>query len=197
MTARADLRAARPEHIAALLTWLDSATPAQIAAGLRWYDDAKRLAEELAALARIDVRQACAVIAATSINTSWQGNVTLSRKAAQQHRRGRKRVHVGLSATDTYCRAALAGDPLPFQTAKLRNFALAIAGDDQAVVVDRWMYRAVGETDSQSPAKYDRVANAVRVAAAQRCLTPRECQAVVWVVVRDAADATNNRQAVA
>jgi thermostable 8-oxoguanine DNA glycosylase len=68
---------------------------------------------------------------------------------------------------------------------KTNAFAKAIAGDEQAVVIDVWMLRAVGiEKKSPNQTLYFELADAVKKVAADNGMTPRAMQALIWIVVR-------------
>jgi hypothetical protein len=68
---------------------------------------------------------------------------------------------------------------------KTNAFARAIAGDENAVVIDVWMLRAVGiEKKSPNQTQYREMANAVTKVANELGMTPRAMQALIWIVVR-------------
>jgi hypothetical protein len=68
---------------------------------------------------------------------------------------------------------------------KTNAFAKAIAGDENAVVIDVWMLRAVGiEKKSPTQAQYKVLADAVTATANMYGMTPRSMQALIWIIVR-------------
>jgi hypothetical protein len=68
---------------------------------------------------------------------------------------------------------------------KTNAFAKAIAGDENAVVIDVWMLRAVGiEKKSPSQSLYNELAKAVTATATMYGMTPRSMQALIWIIVR-------------
>ena len=72
--------------------------------------------------------------------------------------------------------------------AKTNAFARAIAGDENAVVIDVWMLRAVGiEKKSPTQSQYKELADAVTKVATKFGMTPRAMQALIWIVVRGSA----------
>ena len=72
---------------------------------------------------------------------------------------------------------------------KTNAFAKAIAGDQQAVVIDVWMLRAVGiEKKTPSQSLYAELARAVSAAAFEVGMTPRSAQALIWIIVRGSKD---------
>jgi len=71
---------------------------------------------------------------------------------------------------------------------KTNAFARAIAGDENAVVVDVWMMRAAGcENDSPNKKQYSEVSQAISDIAERFAMTPRACQALIWILVRGSA----------
>jgi thermostable 8-oxoguanine DNA glycosylase len=71
---------------------------------------------------------------------------------------------------------------------KTNAFAKAIAGDEQAVVIDVWMLRAVGiEKKTPNQTLYFELAEAVKKTAFDFGMTPRAMQALIWIVVRGAS----------
>jgi len=69
----------------------------------------------------------------------------------------------------------------------VRAFYAAIMGDENAVTVDVWAARAAeGERNDVAPkgARIVAIIDAYRTAAAILGVSPRECQAAVWVYTR-------------
>jgi acid phosphatase family membrane protein YuiD len=72
---------------------------------------------------------------------------------------------------------------------KTNAFAKAIAGDEQAVVIDVWMLRAVGiEKKTPSQSQYNELVAAVKKTAFEYGMTPRAMQALIWIMVRGSAE---------
>jgi hypothetical protein len=72
---------------------------------------------------------------------------------------------------------------------KTNAFARAIAGDEQAVVIDVWMLRAVGiEKKTPNQSQYNDLANAVKKVAFDYGMTPRAMQALIWIMIRGSAE---------
>jgi hypothetical protein len=72
---------------------------------------------------------------------------------------------------------------------KTNAFARAIAGDDNAVVVDVWMTRAAGlDRDAPTAVQYREISSAVRSLAREWGVSPRTMQALVWIMVRGRAN---------
>jgi thermostable 8-oxoguanine DNA glycosylase len=71
---------------------------------------------------------------------------------------------------------------------KTNAFAKAIAGDENAVVVDVWMMRAAGaQKDSPNKTEYAEISEAIRKIAEKFGLTARTAQALIWILVRGSA----------
>jgi hypothetical protein len=87
------------------------------------------------------------------------------------------------------CRAILSGEVSPGAGVggpKVTAFYRAIIGDTDSVVLDRWALRAAGHPrDTCTPLQYRRYAGTFREAAAECGETPREFQAIIWIVLRE------------
>jgi len=71
---------------------------------------------------------------------------------------------------------------------KTNAFARAIAGDENAIVIDVWMMRAAGmEKDSPNKTEYAELSEAVRRIAEKFGMTARTAQALIWILVRGSA----------
>jgi hypothetical protein len=153
--------------------------------GERWYREARGAAVAIAEGTDVDERTAAGVIAALSPRMRWNQNIRAAQRACAREPYG---------ALGTSKRAAariLAGeDPTTvLQGPKVRAFFGNIMGDLDAVTVDVWMLRAMGEPDGSSPTRkrYLHLADAVRTAAAVVGVAPAILQAAVWIHVRGAA----------
>jgi len=72
---------------------------------------------------------------------------------------------------------------------KTNAFARAISGDEDAVTIDVWMLRAAGMTiDSPNKTQYRELVTAVKNTAMIEGITPRTCQALIWIVYRGSAE---------
>lgn len=165
-------------------------TAAHRAAGLGWYAEAWRVAGEIWP-ERPDL--AAGVIAALSPRCQWSTNVVWARAMVHAARTGAPMPAVH---TETMRRQAwrIANGEAPLSVLngpKVRAFWSNITGDTDAVTVDVWAARAAtgltgkdAERAIGTPARYRAVADAYRRAAVILGITPRECQAAVWVHVR-------------
>ena len=164
--------------------------PAHRAAGLGWYAEAWRVAGQIWP-ERPDL--AAGVIAALSPRCQWSTNVVWARALIAAARSGQQCPPVHTTAMRAQAwRIANGEAPLSvLQGPKVRAFWANITGDTDAVTVDVWAVRAaMGPTAAPygriTPAQYRLTADAYRRAAAILGITPRECQAAVWVHVRGA-----------
>jgi hypothetical protein len=71
---------------------------------------------------------------------------------------------------------------------KTNAFARAIAGDENAVVVDVWMMRAAqAGVDNPNKTQYAEISQAIKRVANLYKMTPRTTQALIWILVRGSA----------
>ena len=165
-----------------------NATPADAAAGLGWYAEAYRVAADIWP-ERPDL--AAGVIAALSPRCQWSTNVVWARAMVNAARSGAATppaVHTTAMRGQAW-RIANGEAPLSVLNGpKVRSFWANIMGDTDAVTCDVWaVFVALGRKDEtmvRTQARYDLVASAYRRAAAIVGVSPRECQAAVWVAAR-------------
>lgn len=182
-----------------------ASTAAHRAAGLGWYAEAWRVANEIAeglvgaaVWARMtnEQRHALAslvagVIAALSPRCQWSTNVAWTRAVMHAAWSGLPcpPVHTTVMRAQAWRIANGEAVLSVLNGPKVRAFWANITGDTDAVTVDVWAIRAAmgdaAPTDGRiTPAQYRAVADAYRRAAAILGITPRECQAAVWVHTR-------------
>lgn len=181
-------------------------TAAHRAAGMGWYAEAWRVAGEIAAAVagsaweRMSPAQRHAlqltvagVIAALSPRCQWSTNVVWARAVMHAAWNALPCPAVHTTAMRAHAwRIANGEAPLDVLNGpKVRAFWSNITGDTDAVTVDVWAARAAtglsgrdAERAIGTPARYRAVADAYRRAAVILGVTPRECQAAVWVSVR-------------
>jgi hypothetical protein len=174
--------------VANILNVLNQATDAEIEAGRNWYREANELAWNLSTHG--DVSSPAGVIAALSPRMPWGRNKELAVRAfADGHASGT------LGNSVRAANRILAGeDPLDvLKGDKVRSFYLNILGDTDAVTVDRhalevYLGKRFADKDRPSVGKrlYREASDAYRTAAAEaaRPLTPRDLQAITWLVWR-------------
>lgn len=151
-------------------------------AASRWYHDAHAVAREVADNMSIPLENAASVVSAFSPRQRWDINV----RQALAFSRGEDVKGLTNNLTMAANSVELGFDALKGQ--KTNAFARAIAGDDNAVVVDVWMMRAaMMPTDSPNKTQYAFVSDAVVDAANMFGITPRTAQALIWIIVRGSA----------
>jgi len=159
------------------------ATFGQVEQAAKWYLDAERVAEEIARNLNTTLEIASTVLSAFSPRERWARNI----KNAIAFSLGQDVIALSNNIKMARSAMSLGFDALNGQ--KTNAFARAIAGDEQAVVIDVWMLRAVGiEKKSPSKSQYNAMAEAVSKVASELGLTPRTCQALIWIVVRGSAN---------
>jgi hypothetical protein len=155
------------------------ATYGQIEQASKWYLDAERVAEQVASNLGVTLEKGASVVSAFSPRERWSLNVA-------------KAIAFSLGETVTALgnniKMANSSLELGFKAlngAKTNAFAKAIAGDENAVVIDVWMLRAVGiEKKSPSQSLYNELSKAVTATATMYGMTPRSMQALIWIIVR-------------
>lgn len=172
----------------ALATYSD-ATPEQVKEGKAWYPGAKQLAWDMTTMgdARYDLDTSIRIIATLSPRCRWDKNVKDALFVADG---GDPLELVGtLGNSRKACQRVIEGG-VALSGRKVRAFAKAIKGDEDAVVVDAWTFRAVGgEKDAPGAKEYRTcVSGIVRAAIQIGTISPRDLQAVIWVVARGRAD---------
>lgn len=127
---------------------------------------------------------ACGVLSAFSPRCTWQQNVTRAVEYAERGDSPGLRDHV--AAAD---RCVIAGTYEGALTApKTLEFARAIDGCGDAVVVDTWMMTAaMSDRDAPTLGQYRQIAGWVRALAVEYGTDARTMQALVWILVRGSA----------
>jgi hypothetical protein len=160
-----------------------NATFGQVEQASKWYMDAERVAAQVARNLDSTLEVGATVVSAFSPRERWTNNVT---KAIS--------FSLGNSIPGFKNNMVMANNAIAFgydalKGLKTNAFARAIAGDEQAVVIDVWMLRAVGiEKKTPSQSQYNDLANAVKKVAFDYGMTPRAMQALIWIVVRGSSD---------
>lgn len=179
----------------ALLALYADATPEQRQRGRDWYPAYRRHCARIARETGAPIRRAVATAAILSPDAQLRTNLDWARTACQS--RGAAAVGRYPNAMRARYAPVLTGDCAPSDACtgdKVRNFYRAILGDPDAVVLDRWALRAVGfERKSPTPLQYARIAETFREAAAAVGETPRDFQAIVWIVLRERAERADGR----
>ena len=173
-----------------ILTAYDNATAADANEGTAWYADARAFAAGLAAGTLLTVEHAAGVIAALSPRVRWNTNKFAAATIVDAAQNGRSEPTVA-GLTKNRAKAwviALGRMPLDVLGGqKVRAFYANILGDEDAVTVDVWAARvALGPdaTDRIPARQYVAIADAYRLAADMRGVSPMVMQATTWVYIR-------------
>ena len=161
---------------------LTDASFGQVEQAALWYADAEKVAHEVARNLDTTLEVGASVVSAFSPRERWSSNV----EKAVAFSLGKKVV--GLSNNLKMAQASLTLGFDALKGPKTNAFARAIAGDQNAVVVDVWMVRAAGmDKDSPNKTQYAEISQAVKRVASYRDMTPRTMQALLWILVRGSA----------
>jgi hypothetical protein len=159
------------------------ATYGQIEQASKWYMDAERVAAEVARNLKTTLEVGATVVSAFSPRERWTNNVAKAISfSLGNHVPGFKNNMLMANNALTMGFKALNGP-------KTNAFAKAIAGDENAVVIDVWMLRALGiEKKSPTQSQYKEMSKAVTTVAMEHAMTPRAMQGLIWIIVRGSAE---------
>jgi thermostable 8-oxoguanine DNA glycosylase len=164
-------------------SYVQDATPGQVETAAKWYLDAERVAEKVSENLGIALENGASVVSAFSPRERWTTNVA----KAVAFSLGEEVT--GLSNNLKMAKASIVLGFEALRGRKTNAFARAIAGDEQAVVVDVWMMRASGiGVDNPNKTQYTDISEAITTVASEFGLTPRTTQALIWIMVRGSAD---------
>jgi hypothetical protein len=170
------------EYYEMFLDLIVEANFGQVEQAALWYADAEKVAHEVARNLDTTLEVGASVISAFSPRERWSSNVS----KAISFSLGEKVV--GLSNNLKMAEASLHLGYDALKGPKTNAFARAIAGDQNAVVVDVWMMRAAGcENDSPNKTQYKQITEAVVRISERFKMTPRTTQALIWILVRGSA----------
>ena len=164
-------------------SYVENATPGQVEQATLWYADAEKVADKVATNLKTTLEVGASVVSAFSPRERWTTNVAkaIAFSLGQEV--------VGLSNNLKMAKTSLELGFEALKGLKTNAFARAIAGDENAVVVDVWMMRAAGYgVDSPNKTQYADVVTAIKEVAEEFGLTPRVCQALIWIIVRGSAE---------
>lgn len=180
------------DMVARILNAYDRASASDMADGERWYETARVTSQALAAGTQLSIEQAAGVIAALSPRVRWETNVRAAAEiitAARRDPDGRipnvagyfSNVKKAWKIASGWSPDNVLGGP------KVTNFYANICGNENAVTIDVWAARAAeGVSNKYAPSgkRYELLANAYRMAASARDVSPMTMQATVWVFTR-------------
>lgn len=193
------------EMVASIVRTYRDATADQIAAGRRWYPAAGAIATGIADWAGLPADRVAAAIAALSPRNPWAWNVADAAAFADAAAAGRPTRPSATTFNSNADRAwAILNGGADWRTSalKVRSFVANILGDTDAVTVDVWAIRVAtdGRIDTvRNDGQYRRVADAYRSAALYLLgadsvvITPRDLQAVTWLVAEQSGIGSRRR----
>jgi hypothetical protein len=162
----------------------NKATFGQVEQAAKWYLDAENVAREVATNLGVTLEVGASVVSAFSPRERWARNVAnaITFSLGEQ-------VRGVLGNNIRMAEKALTEGFDALKGQKTNAFAKAIAGNENAVVIDVWMLRVLGiEKKSPTQSQYKVMADAVTAVAVKHGMTPRAMQALIWIVVRGSAE---------
>jgi hypothetical protein len=147
-----------------------------------WYRESRRTARALARKHGVTLSCSAGVIAALSPRIKWNSNVL-----GADHILGGGDTGPGFNRNvEKACRIRDGERPLRVLGGpKVTAFYRAIMGDQNAAVIDVWMWRAMGLAPGEL--KYEEAEAVLRRAAEQAGVSVSSFQALVWTQVRGGA----------
>lgn len=166
-------------HYHNLEVLLENVTFGQIEQATAWYIDAEKIADQIADNLDTTLEVGASVISAFSPRERWSTNIA----KAVAFSLGEEVK--GLSNNIKMAKDSLTMGFDALKGQKTNAFARAIAGDEQAVVIDVWMMRAAGEENNNpNKTQYKEISQAVTKLANKHGMTPRTMQALLWILIR-------------
>lgn len=148
------------------------------ASGAGWYVDAHASIRDYCARTGHDVARVCDVLALTSPRVTVRRNVALALAYLATGSAPGIVPSVRAALAHYEATGAIRGP-------KTSAFSRALAGDPDSVVIDVWMWRALGlQWPSVTPKRYRRAAATVRGIATRAGMSPAGTQAAIWVATR-------------
>lgn len=167
-----------------ILHWWNAANDRDREQGFNWYETAKAFASSLSRQYDVPLANVCGIIAALSIQKSWQENKRLAKLYFETGEVShltmvREKISLIISATDIYEIAdILNGD-------KTQRFYFNIMGKWDFVTVDRHAQRIAGNDVKRLTTKqYEQLEQQYRQAAYAVGVPPAVLQAVTWCAFR-------------
>jgi len=149
--------------------------------GMTWYDETKREITDL--VGPDDADMMLRFIAVTSAGRTTDSNATLALKAFSNWKLGRDVGEGQIAVHRKMLREAVNGET--FGNEKIQNFYKALNGDENAVVIDRWMARIMGfKKEVLAPSQYRFAVEIVKDLARDAGVTPRQFQAALWAAAK-------------
>lgn len=178
----------RPMTADSIIATYHRASPADIAAGRDWYPSAGRIVRAIARESSIAPERVASAVAALSPRNPWYWNVAdahaFALSAASDGPMPASATTFSANARRAWAMLRDDGSDWTAEAPKVRAFVRAIMGDADSVVVDVWAMRVAtaGARDAVRPGEYAAVADAYRAASAIVGESPRDTQAITWLV---------------
>lgn len=171
-------------YVRRMSKYVDGAAPYEWEQAAQWYNDAQVVAYDVAARCKVTLEIGASIVSAFSPRVPWSRNIVLALAFADG------KATPGLSNSRRMAERSMVQGFDALKGPKTNAFARAIAGDEDAVVVDSWMMKAAGllDRDAPSPVQYRRISEAVTVLARRHGVSPRTMQALIWIRVRGKAN---------
>ena len=168
-------------HFRALIA--ERSTAHALESASTWYGDGERIALDIAGIMGTSLEVGACVISAFSPRERWSSNV------AKAYRFANGEDVPGLSNNMLMANLSTAKGFDALKGQKTNAFARAIAGDSEAIVIDVWIMRAARlDTDSPNKTQYAEISRAVTNVAVSMGISPRTCQALIWILIRGGAE---------
>lgn len=164
------------------------ATLAQVELATQWYADAELLAHDIVLI--FNARGiSCTIENASCVISSFSPRQRWSRNVAQALEFAHGSEPIGLKNNLRMAQFSMLQGFKALNGMKTNAFARAIAGDENAVTIDVWMMKAsMLSKDAPNKTEYRELVNAVEIVAHENKLTPRVCQALIWIMYRGSAE---------
>jgi len=166
----------------------ESATAEDVQAGRIWYPMARGELYDVAREFRFSLKRTAFAAAALSNNMEWSQNVALLQHVcfsvvanADPHGHYARCLDKAVQILRDGNFKALSGP-------KVVPFAYALMGDVRAAVIDRWMYRAGGESGWPTERRSRDLAVALRLVAKDIRRSVSETQAIIWTTIQRASN---------
>lgn len=144
-----------------------------------WYLEAEKVANKVAENLDVSLEVGASVVSAFSPRERWTSNVTKAISFSLGE------TVTGLQNNIKMARNSISDGFEALRGPKTNAFARAIAGDENAIVIDVWMMRAAGlEVDTPNKTQYTEISEAIRMIANRFQMTPRTTQALIWIMER-------------
>jgi hypothetical protein len=175
---------------------LRSASSSQWHGGLRWYPQANHLAQTLVCFSELSCSQGAGIIAALSPQASWERNIEQATALCS----GSQISNTQDRLDKAYSILGGADPDEVLKGKKERAFWLSISEplECRSACIDRHMVRAALNVHSDELIRlwigrarvYERIATLVARIADRFSIPVPACQAIIWLVVRDARQTT-------